>query len=162
MSKSNSAPGLAMPDDLATIPCLFEPPSNGQDEAGMLELDLDLVALAAQPDSDPMPDYIQDMFEVAGVPRSMSAGESLNWLNGCKTSVKFESACAKVDVESAWFELAIQHQSGRRQRLRCTRYGDLVAIEDSAGIDSNGLIQAAVATILLDFKAASSQLMVKH
>lgn len=160
MNKSNSGSGLAMPDELATIPCLFEPPGDGQEEAGMLELDV--VALAAQPDSDPMPDYIQDMFEVAGVPRSMSAGESLSWFNGCKTSVKFESACAKVDVDSAWFELSIQHQSGRRQRLRCTRYGDLVAIEDSAGIDSNGLIQAAVATILLDFKAASSQLMVKH
>ncbi len=160
MKKNLGIAVLALPDEATTLPYLFEPPRNETDTNGMLELETEL--MADQPDADPMPDYIQDMFEVAGVPRSIGSGESLQWFNGCRTSVKYESACAQVAADSSWFELRIVHQSGRSQRLRCSRYGDLVALDDSVGIEAEGLIQTAVATFLLEFKAASRQLMVKH
>lgn len=160
MTKHSEAATFALPEGAGALPCLFELPDREPQACGMLELETELIA--DQPEAEPMPSYIQDMFEVAGVPRSMRAGESLQWFNGCKTSVKYESASAKVHTDASWFELVIVHQSGRGQRLRCTRYGDLVALEDSAGVDANGMIQNTMAGMLLDFCAATRQLMVKH
>lgn len=160
MKKQAQAGLFALPEGAGALPCLFEHPDQQFDASGMLELETELIA--DQPEAEPMPGYIQDMFDVAGVPRSMRAGESLQWFNGCKTSVKYESASASVHSDASWFELVIVHQSGRGQRLRCSRYGDLMALEDSAGVDANGLIQTTMAGMLLDFSAATRQLMVKH
>lgn len=160
MNKYQNGVTLEHPDESAMLPCLFAPPEDGLEQDGALAMEA--VLLVDQPDAEPMPDFIQDMLEVAGIPRSISAGECLHWFNGCKTSIKYESASVKIDVNAGWFELTINHQSGRLQRLRCTRYGDLVTLDDTAGIDANGLVQTAIASVLLDFKAASNQLMVKH
>ncbi|MDT8992880.1 hypothetical protein RQP54_18545 [Curvibacter sp. APW13] len=145
-------------DEVVQPPCLFALPPEGEDS--MLELEASLIA--AQPEAEPLPGYIQDMLAVAGVSAAMRAGESLAWCNGCRTSVKYESATVAVSQDAGWFELNILHCNSRKQRLRYSRHGDLLLLEDTLGTDSNGLIQTAIASMLLDFKEASKQLMIKH
>lgn len=140
-------------------PLLFEQPTP-QDPNAMLALELETIA--AQPPAELMPTYIQDMFEVADIPRSIRAGESLEWCNGCKVSVKYDFAKVLVSIDAEWFELAINHQTGQKQRMRISRYGDLLAYEDSVGVPENLTLQNLIATMLLEFSKATSQLMVKH
>lgn len=161
MPTNNGQDGFAMPEEtLRSSAPLFELPDRARGGGDQTQLEKDLIA--DQPGPEPLPDYIQDMFEVAGIPRSMGAGESLHWTNACKTSTKFLSAQAQVSPDATWFELAMVHQTGRSQRLRCNRYGDMLAWEDSAGADPNGLVQNCIAAALLDFSSATRQLMVRH
>lgn len=145
---------------MAEHPQLFAPPDQSTSNGGQLDLEADLIA--GQPDAEPLPSFILDMFEVAGIPRSMSAGDSLRWTNACGTSTIFESAHAQINGDASWFELVLVHQTGRSQRLRCNRYGDVLALEDSAGVEPNELLQNAYAGVLLDFSSATKQLMVRH
>ncbi len=153
---------FAMPEETRSLYSGdFEHPDSNQCNAdGQLQLETELIA--DQPDAEPLPDFVQDMFEVAGIPRSMGAGESLSWTNACKTSTKFQSAHAQVNADATWFELTVMYQTGRNQRLRCNRYGDMLVLEDSAGIEPNGMLQNSVAAALLDFANATKQLMVRH
>lgn len=160
MNPNQSEAFFAQPE-CVTCSLQFAPPGDDRKTAGLFgELEDELVA--ALPDREPMPEYIQRMFEVAGVPRNIAAGECLIWVNACKMSAKYETASARVNDDASWFELRVTGQTGRTQRLRCNRYGDLLEFEDSAGTDASTQLQNVIANVLLDFKEATHQLLIMH
>lgn len=109
-----------------------------------------------------MPQYIQDLFARSGIPRNLGPGQGLEWVNACKTSMVFTSAEVLVEDCGNWFELSMLYQTGRQVRLRMNRYADIMAIEDSAGIDSSDPGSIAAARITLEFHKAAASLMLKH
>lgn len=118
--------------------------------------------LATMPAPEPMPAYIQDLFETAGAPRDLVAGQTLAWTNAAQTSSRYHRAEVQVDDEAQWAELRLTLATGRRLRLRVSRYADVLLLEDTAGVAAADSLSVAGARIALEFARAVGQLMITH
>lgn len=151
---------LQAPEDPLNQSPLFGPPpqTDGAVDAARNEA----AALAALPEPEEMPPYIQDLLELAGVPRTMTAGQILVWTNACQTSSEFEHVEAEVHPEGLWVEFRVQFSTARKLRLRTGRFEEVLAIEDSAGMSGADSTSTASARVALDCARAVGQLLIRH
>lgn len=141
-------PYFATPDE--NTPGLFD--ENAQSPMAPADAD----------DREPLPPYVAQLFEVAGVPTSLDNGQVLQWSDVARTSARFVEARAQVDDRGAWIEFSLLWSSGRRQCMRTTRYLDVVALQDSSGLQGNEPVTLASGRLLADFRDAVQELMVRH
>lgn len=125
-------------------------------------LDLEFDTDTPDPSPDPLPPHVAELLSVAGVPHGLLAGQTVQWVNAAQTSPTYLRATASYSENGDSFELLLRRMSGDQQRLRCNRYGDILVMEDSRGIECDGPLHSAMAAMLLDFKAAVKQLMITH
>ena len=111
---------------------------------------------------EPLPEYMLDLFSSAGITGCMEPGQRLEWNNISATAGQFSCANACVDGEGQWVEFRLKWLTGRVQRLRLSRYMNVLALEDSAGIADAETIAVASARVLLDFRSAAGDLMLTH
>jgi hypothetical protein len=148
------------PDAMHEGNSLFGPPPDQRLIESVEEMEAHLLAL--QPEPEAMPAYIQDLMAMAGVPRSLTTGQTLEWTNACKTSVRYLHATAQVSDCSQWVEFQLAFATGRNVRMRTSRNEEVLALEDSAGINGSEAVFNTVAGITLDFAEAVRQLMITH
>ncbi len=117
---------------------------------------------AEEDDREPLPPYMAQLFEVAGVPATLDNGQTLYWSNAACTSSRFSQAQVHIEPLGAWVEFTLVWSNSRRQRMRTTRYLDVVALEDSLGLDGAEPVTLASGRLLVDFRAAVAELMVRH
>ncbi len=117
---------------------------------------------AEEDDREPLPPYMVHLFEVAGVPSNLDNGQTLYWSNAASTSARFSQAQVRIEPLGAWVEFTLVWANERRQRMRTTRYLDVVALEDSLGLNGTEPVTLASGRLLVDFRAAVAELMVRH
>lgn len=103
------------PDGMREGDSLFGPPPRQPVIESFEEMQDQLLALQPQPEA--MPTYIQYLLSMASVPRSLTAGQTLEWTNACKASAQFTCAVAQVSDCSQCMELRLQFATGRKVRM---------------------------------------------
>ncbi len=111
---------------------------------------------------EPLPEYMLDLFSSAGITGCMEPGQQLEWNNMSHTAGQFSDASASVASDGQWIEFRLRWLTGRVQRLRLSRYMNVLALEDTAGIADAETIAVASARVLLDFRTGASELMLTH
>lgn len=111
---------------------------------------------------EPLPPYLQTLFNVAGVPPGLGCGDTLTWIDASGTSTEFKRARVCVEAGGAWIEFTLSWTTGREQRLRTTRYLNVVALEDSGGFSDAEPLATAAGRLLTDFRAATVDLLLTH
>lgn len=142
------------------LPGLFSTETRRTNPPNQNELELELIESAPAPDN--LPDYMNAALMAAGIPVGLVAGQSLKWINACNTSVVYLSASAQVGECAEWIDMKIEYCTGRLSRLRLSRYETVLDITDSAGLDGAESLSNAAARIMLEFKSATRDLMIRH
>lgn len=159
---------LRYPDDhprLALMSChdQAEPPICVDFMPTQEQLDFDTQSsIEVMAEQNALGEYADQLLQMAGVPPGVIPGQMLQWRNATKVSPTFLRAVVEIDRHKKWCEFRLSLNTGRKITMRTGFEGEVMGLNDSAGMDPCIALSTLCATVLLMFAQATCELMITH
>ena len=159
---------LLYPDDHPRLALMYchdqaEPPSHVDFMPTQEQLDFDAQSsIEVMAEQNALGEYADQLLQMAGVPPGMIPGQTLQWRNATKTSPTFLRAVLEIDRHKKWLEFRLSLDTGRKITMRTGFEGEVMGLNDSAGLDAGIALSTLCAAVLLMFAQATRALMITH